>query len=56
MRIAVPILGHPDLGDQVAPRFCFAERAWIVEVADGRETRRERIALGRPSFPANRSP
>ncbi len=47
MRIAIPLLG-----DDVAPRFCSAARVLIVDVVEGREVRREVLALPPGDIPA----
>lgn len=46
MRLAIPLCG-----DDVAPRFCSAAHVLIVDVADGREVRRERVALPAGAIP-----
>ena len=35
-------------GDEVSPRFCFADSALVVSYAKGREVRRQVVSLGDP--------
>ena len=41
MRVAVPLFG-----EEVAPRFCFAEQMLVAEVEDGAVATRTRVGLG----------
>jgi hypothetical protein len=38
-------------GDEVSPRFCFAEHVLVVCLANGREVRRQVLSLGEPWLP-----
>jgi len=39
-------------GDEVSPRFCYAESALVVCVAEGRERWRQVVPLGEPWIPS----
>ena len=45
MRLAIPLYES-----RVAPRFCFAPTAWLVEVMDGEIATEESLALGKHDF------
>lgn len=44
-------IGIPLFGTEVSPRFCFAESMLVVDVENGRETRRFVTSLGTPWLP-----
>jgi len=44
-------IGIPLFGSEVSPRFCFAEAILVVEVENGRESRRFVTPLGEPWLP-----
>jgi predicted Fe-Mo cluster-binding NifX family protein len=44
-------IGIPLFGDEVSPRFCFAESILVVEVEKGRVNRRFVTSLGEPWLP-----
>ena len=49
--VVTTCIGIPLFGTEVSPRFCFADRILVVEVEQGRETRRFVISLGEPWLP-----
>jgi predicted Fe-Mo cluster-binding NifX family protein len=51
LSIVTTCIGIPLFGSEVSPRFCFADRILVVEVEQGRESRRFVISLGEPWLP-----
>jgi len=45
-------LGIALFGDEVSPRFCFAENILVVCLAQGREVKRQVVSLGEPWLPS----
>lgn len=55
LSIAVPTVAIALFGDEVSPRFCFAEKVLVVSFEDGQETWRNVVSLGEPWLPVRMS-